>query len=134
MIIQGEDKQSYIKIHVDKEDFMGIRFGVETQSRGMSATLGGIYMVNTDITNFVSALRTLENKRSGEACLQSAFPEELDLSIRAVNRQGHILVSLRIHDLSYYDDLMIPNSLEVCFGIDPTTLPTLLKQFERVVV
>ncbi|WP_066254017.1 hypothetical protein [Neobacillus drentensis] len=132
MKIKGEDKHSYIKIHVDKDDDMGVRFSVETQSRGISADFGGIYIVTSDITEFLSALRKLENKRSGEACLKSASPEEFNLSVRTVNRRGHILVSLRMKDLSYYEDLMIPCSIEVCFGIDPTTLPELLKQCEQL--
>lgn len=132
MKIKGEDKHSYIKIHADKEDRMGVRFNVETQSRGISANLGGIYIVTSDLVEFLAALRTLENMRSGEACLQSASPDEFSLSVRAINRRGHILVSLKIKALSYYEDLLIPCSVEVSFGIDPTTLPELIKQCEQL--
>ncbi|MEY2196906.1 hypothetical protein AB7942_29990 [Neobacillus sp. BF23-41] len=132
MLIKGKDKHSYIKIHVDKEDEIGVRFSVETHSRGISASLGGIYIVTTDITKFLAELSTLENKRSGVACLQSAFPEEFSLSIRCVNRRGHFLVTLRMQDLSYYEELVTPCSVEVSFGIDPTSLPELLKHCEQL--
>ncbi|MFP5116012.1 hypothetical protein ACSU64_27260 [Bacillaceae bacterium C204] len=127
MHIKGEDKLSYIKIHVDKEDEMGVCFSVETHSRGISASLGGFYIVTTDITKFIAELGTLENKRSGVACLLSAYPEEFSLSIRCVNRRGHVIISLRMKDISYYEELMTPCSVEVSFGIDPTSLPELLK-------
>ena len=111
---------------------MGVRFTVETQSKGFSATVGGIYIVTDDITDFVSKFRTLENTRSGEVRLRSASPEEFNLAVRIVDRAGHVLISLRVQNLSYYERLVIPCSLEVSFGIYPTDLPTFLNQFERL--
>lgn len=132
MFIKGEDENSYITIHVDKEDEMGVRFTVETQCRGFSATFGGIYIISNDITDFVRAFQSLESKRRGEARLQSASPDEFDLAVRIIDRAGHVLVSLRVQDLSYYDTLVIPCSLEVTFGIYPTTLPTILNEFKQL--
>jgi hypothetical protein len=128
--IKGEDKHSYIEIHLDKDDDMGVYLSAEAQSRGIFANMGGIYIVTSDIIEFLVALRILEKKRSGEACLRSASPEEFSLSVRIVNRRGHIVVSLRMMDQIYYEDMLIPNSVEVSFGIDPTTLPELIKQCE----
>ena len=123
MLIKGEDEQSYVKVHVDKEDDMGVRFTVETQCRGFSSTLGGIYIVFDDLSDFISEFQTLENERRGEARLRAASPEEFDLLIRIIDRAGHVLISLRLQDLSYYETAVIPCSLELTFGIDPTTLP-----------
>jgi hypothetical protein len=47
--IKGEDKHSYIGIHIDKEDDMGVHLCAEIQSRGISANMGGIYIVTSDI-------------------------------------------------------------------------------------
>ena len=44
LLIKGEDEQSYVKINAGKEDDMGVRFTVETQCRGFSSTLAGIYI------------------------------------------------------------------------------------------
>jgi hypothetical protein len=132
LLIRGEDEQSYIKITVDKEDFMGVRFTVDAQSKGFSVSVGGIYIVTDHITDFVSTFRTLENKRSGEASLHSASPEAFELSLRIIDSKGHVLSSLRMKHLSYYEKLVIPCSSEICFGIDPTTLPNLLNQFESL--
>ncbi|MBM6616691.1 WapI family immunity protein [Bacillus suaedaesalsae] len=132
MLIQGEDRLSFIKIHFDKEDSMGVRFSIETQSKGFSATLGGIYILTDDLSDFLISFRNLENKRSGEASLKSASPKELDFTIRIIDRRGHCMVSLKLNDLGYYEDEEIPCKLEVCFGIDPTTLLSLLVNFENI--
>lgn len=64
--------------------------------------------------------------------MRSASPDEFDLAVRIVDRVGHVLVSLRVQDLTYYETLVVPCSLEVAFSIDPTSLPTILNDFKQM--
>ena len=76
-------------------------------------------------SDFLDALRTLEARRQGEACLRSISPGELDIRIFATDRAGHMAVQGEIGTLH------VGREASLRFGripFDPSLLPHLLSE------
>ena len=121
--LKGEDGHSFIRIQGGKEDNWGGRLTVECSSRGFSASVKGIYVFAENMMVFLASLQTLETTRRGNARLTSAARNELDMEMSVINRRGHVVV---------YDTRVLPLSVDVAFGIDPTELPAVLGAFEQL--
>ncbi len=78
------------------------------------------------LRQFVEDLRVLEQDRRGKATLMGRNPREFSLSIRIHDRAGHTLLAAELGVwMGGY-----PHSVAVAFEIDPTSLPTILSDFE----
>lgn len=98
-----------------------IRIGIKTEN--IEADFNNdVWLIEGDIEKFIVDLETLDQKRTGQAILESMSPGELELAFRAIDNRGHLSVTCyfkredRIsNDYSF--------EMKVEFQIDPTSLP-----------
>jgi hypothetical protein len=91
-----------------------------------------VYLDAADLRAFVSDLEELDRTRRGKATLGSMSPTEFQLIFEALDRLGHILVAAHVKETGSTTDAGNRYDLmtSVCFGIDPTSLPTIIKEFK----
>lgn len=93
-----------------------------------------VWVERLAVTDFASALKKLEETRSGEARLQGEDPEDLELKVSSLDRVGHMLLEFKVTCLTVVGDKarQMPVQLTGGFELDPGLLPGLVAVVERL--
>jgi hypothetical protein len=70
---------------------VSLKLRLDVQLHGFSAR-GEAWVERLAVADFASALKKLEETRSGEALLQGEDPEDLELKVSSLDRVGHVLL------------------------------------------
>jgi hypothetical protein len=97
-------------------------FAAEVSSGGFSGR-GSSWVEALALDGFLTALRSLEHTRKGEAQMESMSPGELRLRVYSLDSLGHIALSGRIAERN--------NAVEFQFELDPSYLSQIAGALER---
>jgi hypothetical protein len=92
-----------------------------------------VWVAAAALAAFLADLHELETERQGEATIEGLSPDEFRLCLRSANRRGHMAVSglltKRVHrgEAGPYR-----HAVEFGFEFDPTSLPTVLAEFQAI--
>ncbi len=81
-----------------------------------------LWVAGECLREFYEGLKILEQKRHGEAILESLSPNELQVRIHSVGSRGHMAVSGCIGYLIYQDNSSFWHSVEFGFEFEPSQL------------
>lgn len=84
------------------------------------------------LRDFINKLSEIESTRHGAASLESCSPEDFKLSIGSRDSLGHFIVEVSLCQYQYSGPRSWPIRLSGGFEIDPTSLPFILKDFNRL--
>jgi hypothetical protein len=102
-----------------------LEFGVEAEAHGYRG--GRLAAIARDaLRRFVAQMEMLERMRSGEATLSALSPEDFTLTVRVVDRAGHVVLTVRLR--AGVQGILPSNEplwheVVLGFSLDPTTLP-----------
>jgi hypothetical protein len=105
---------------------VSLKLRIEVQLHGFSAQ-SAVWVERLAVADFASALKKLEETRSGEALLQGEDPEDLELKVSSLDRVGHMLLEFKVTRLTAVGDQGRPISVQLAggFELDPGLLPGL---------
>jgi hypothetical protein len=114
------------------QDAVSFEFVLEATVHGFSARTKS-WVDRIPLTEFTTALANLERTRTGRAELQGEDPEDLCVTLSAMDRVGHILLEFTLTRLSLVGDARQPVTLHFSggFELDPGLLPALVSQFQE---
>ncbi len=114
-------------------DAVSLKLRIEVQLHGFGARCE-VWVEHLAVADFASALRRLEETRSGEALLQGEDPEDLELKVSSLDRVGHMLLEFRVTRLTAVGDQGRPISVQLAggFELDPGLLPGLVAGVTRL--
>lgn len=131
--LRSPEKTAFLRMTLAEcsNDAVSLKFAVEASVRGFSARTES-WVERIALRDFTAALVELERTRSGRAELQGQDPEDLGLTLSALDRVGHILLEFTISRASLVGDAMKPTALKLAgaFEADPSQLPGLVTQFK----
>jgi hypothetical protein len=112
------------------DDAVSLKFAVEAAARGFAARTE-TWVERIPLAEFAAALRDLERTRTGRAELLGEDPEDLALTLSAIDRVGHVLLEFSVTRLSLVGDAAHPVTLRFSggFELDPGLLPSLAYVF-----
>ena len=84
------------------------------------------------LQHFVDSLRVIEQERRGVAVLESMSLNEFKLEIRSRDQLGHFVAAVSLSRHQYSGPNSWPTSVSGGFEIDPSDLPGLLLEFEKL--
>ena len=119
-VVVTAEPETYADGEQETEVWVTIGVRVETFTASLASCV-----VRTDWNTFLDALRTLDDKRRGEAALRSADPRELEFRVYASDNAGHMAIDGQLQRLD------LPGSPVFRFAgisFDPDGLPALLKE------
>lgn len=121
---------SYLEITLGDEESLSyadgdVDLGIDISSNGFSGG-NGVWIVGHDFTLFCKQLHQLDASLKGEAILQSASPDELNLRIFSVNSRGGMAVEVSIGRWFETRDDMFWHSIKAGFGFEPKQLAKVL--------
>jgi hypothetical protein len=119
----SSDSGDYISVdRIDpiEED---IRVAVEVRSRGFTGRID-TWILRQAWIDFCAGLGLLEERRQGEATVESISPKELALTVRATDRAGHMAIEGSIGYRGTRGQTLLSFS---AMSFDPSTLPALLR-------
>jgi hypothetical protein len=128
------DSEADVNISASREAYQGgatgpdIFVSVEVRVSGFLATIGTV-VARRDWETFVVAVSNLDERRRGDALLQSADDRELRLRICNADRAGHMAVSGEIGRPDIYGE---PRFTFERIPFDPTLLPQLVAELRAI--
>ena len=78
---------------------------------------------------FCNQLRVLAERRQGEATIESISPNELRLTVRSIDRAGHMAIEGLLGYRGVHGETLLTFSP---MSFDPSTLPTLLAEARAI--
>ncbi len=112
------------------DDAVSLKFAVEAEARGFAAHTE-TWVERIPLAEFAAAVGNLERTRTGRAELLGEDPEDLALTLSAMDRVGHVLLEFSVTRLSLVGDAARPLTLRFSggFELDPGLLPGLASEF-----
>ena len=107
-------------------------FHVEASVGEFAGSNPNIFIAASELRQFGSNLRQLEHDRRGEARLKAMSPDEFELAVRVVDAAGHVTVNGLIGRLKYSENAHHDLRFMYSFELDPTGLPMLVRDVERL--
>ncbi len=107
-------KARRVSVGVGGGDFQGVR--------------AEVWLEPGEFEGFLQELRDLEKSRNGTAALSAEDPREFQVAIAAIDKSGHLEVSARLSQAAQDANV----SLECRFGLDPSALARVLREFEII--
>jgi hypothetical protein len=101
---------------------------VSVSSGKFSGRADTIWLGRDDWARFVADLVDLERTRSGEAVVSAMSPEEFQLTITSVDRAGHVIAEGWLGRQRRGRIGALRDQVSFSIEIDPSTLPTLVRQ------
>ena len=134
MMIENEVKTRSIQlIVVDSElhYYPSYKISIQLKTEEITAKFDrSIWVSEADVQNFIQQLEILDKSRNGKAKLSSMSPDEFDLIIENLDTLGHLSVCLSLKRESSIN-LDYKDSLRICFEIDPTSIPSIVRSFTK---
>lgn len=123
MRFESATRQRWVELLVQSDEVSGdLRVDVELHTPALSArTSAWIHREAWDA--FAAALESLERQRAGTAHLTSMSPGKLELTVRALDRAGHV----GVEGLVGRQGADAWQARFSVFGVDPTALPELVR-------
>lgn len=87
-------------------------------------------MAGSDFAVFARQCRALEESRQGVASFSSALEGEFTLSLRSIDRLGHLGVAGRLHYRAQAEEFA--QCLEFEFAFDPSELQNVLRALNNI--
>jgi hypothetical protein len=147
LAVQGiaEEMSEYdMKLTSDAGDFVELEV-VDLQSRdvlgapdlalAVRLSRGGFtgdskaWIDRRDWSAFVQALTILEDRRLGEASVKSMSPNELNLTVRSLDRLGHLGIEGLVGTRRFDGEITLRFS---AFSFDPGQLAPFVREAERI--
>jgi len=129
VIIENASGFVELDISVPVGPGQGRRAGVGAGWGDFRAARAEVWIEHGQFEAFLQELRVLERIRQGRADLSADDPREFQLTLAATDKAGHLKVSGRLASRRASDGAA---ALEFEFPLDPSALPTVLRDFERV--
>ena len=115
----GSDSGDFVELARQDGDAYDVLLNVSVRRAGFSATADT--WVSAEAWHaFAQQLAILEERRQGEARVESISPGELLLVVRSVDRAGHLGVEGQIGTRTYDTEVSMHFSV---FAFDPSQLP-----------
>ena len=101
-----------------------LHISVTVNSNGFTG-LGETWIASPEFSQFLTALRSLEETRDGHAVVESISPGEFRLEFLSTDKFGHMAVSGRISQRNH--------SLEYYFDFCPSLFPKITAYFDGLI-
>jgi hypothetical protein len=122
------DSGNYVSIDRIDPSEEDIRIAVEVRSRGFTGRID-TWIMRQACIDFCERLSVLEHRRHGEATVESISPKELRLSVRSVDRAGHMAIEGSIGYRGTKGETLLSFS---AMSFDPSALPALLRDARAI--
>jgi hypothetical protein len=119
----ASESGDYISIDRIDPSEADIRIAVEVRSRGFTGRID-TWILRQAWIDFCDQLSVLEELRQGEATVESVSPKELGLTVRAIDRAGHMAIEGSMGYRGIKGETLLAFSP---MPFDPSTLPALLR-------
>jgi len=119
----SSDSGDYVAIDRIDPSERDIRIAVEVRSRGFTGRID-TWILRQAWIDFCERLSALEERRQGEATVESISPKELGLTVRSIDRAGHMAIEGSIGYRGTRGETLLSFS---AMSFDPSTLPALLR-------
>lgn len=112
---------------------VSLKLRLDVQLHGFGGR-GEVWVERLAVADFASALKKLEETRSGEALLQGEDPEDLELKVSSLDRVGHMLLEFKVTRLTVVGDRARPITVQLTggFELDPGLLPGVVAAVDRL--
>jgi hypothetical protein len=104
------------------------RASVGLGSGDFQAVRAEVWLEPGEFEGFLQDLRDLEKNRKGKASLSAEDAREFQVAIATIDKSGHLEVTARLSQ----EGREASASLECRFGLDPSALPRVLREFEII--
>ncbi|NMO21441.1 hypothetical protein HPC49_42935 [Pyxidicoccus fallax] len=131
MRIQSEDRTRGVVLELAEQLSPDLHLSVDAHLGAFTGKTA-VWVEREAFTDFLQALEALERTRQGSARLESISPGELELVIRSVDSVGHLVLQLSLADHPYVGDDRMEHRLRGGFALDPSRLPEVLADFQRL--
>jgi hypothetical protein len=132
---RSPEKTEYLRMTLltERVDAVSLQFAVEAEARGFAARTGA-WMERIPLAEFAAALGKLERTRTGRAELLGEDPEDLSLTLSAMDRVGHLLLEFTVTRPSLVGDARRPLTLRFSggFELDSGLLPGLVSELTAI--
>jgi len=91
-----------------------------------------VWLEEPSLKNFIDDLTLFESQRRGEVALEACSPGEFMLGIRSRDASSHIVIEISLCQYQYSGPTYWPTTISGGFEVDPTHLPTILRDFKRL--
>lgn len=132
MIIESEDKKSYINIEFvecELEHLPSICLSVAVKNNDFCGRNDVVWFELDVLKGFICELERLDMNRKGIAAIESMSPEDLTLTIEAYNLAGHLRLIYKLSKTMYCPDLLY-SSIKGGFKLDASSFSNLVKEFK----
>jgi hypothetical protein len=127
MEIRSDHQESWVTIRlteVETEHYPSAECEVEASLEGFR--VGRVVWIEADVLRvFASDLDSLYQSRSGSAELVAMGPQEFRLLFKSADKLGHVSATVMIA----MSTLTLQWNVTCTFPVDPTLLPTYVKEF-----
>ncbi len=103
MKIHNEYKTEWVKLEkLEEENYHwgSLHIRVHIKTKHFDSYFQGIWIELSQIEEFIHALETLDEQRSGQVVLSSMAGEAMQLMIKATDERGHLALGIRIEKRS----------------------------------
>jgi hypothetical protein len=121
-----DERDSFLLVTVQGDSSGDFLVSIEARSEGFAGHADG-HVVGADWQQFVNDLWRLEKTRQGTASFVSAYPDEFNLTVRAIDSRGHmgVMGMLRYRRVGVED--WPQQQLYFAFEFDPSRLTSLIQ-------
>ncbi len=137
MRIVSETKQSLIEINqvdVELTHLPSIEISIEIKDSGFAGCNDEIWIELKELSRFLEQLRDCEQKRVGQALLESMSPEEFQLTVRNIDSSGHFSVRYSLTKRTYnYTQTLIKHELKGEFNLDSEFFFQMVNDFSTLI-
>jgi hypothetical protein len=124
-----EAGKSSVVVHTHPDGDGDFLVAIEASVDGFSGHADG-HVTSSDFKVFADQCRALEKNRQGVASFSSALEGEFTLSLRSIDRLGHLGVAGRLHYRAQGEEFA--QRLDFEFAFDPAELQNVLRGLDNI--
>jgi hypothetical protein len=109
-----------------------VRVSVRVKLQEFCGLYDAVWLEEPALRRFLSEFAEVESKRRGSVSLESASPDEFRLTIRSRDGHGHFVAEVLLSRYQYSGPIYWRTTVSGGFEVDPTSLPSILKQFKSL--
>lgn len=133
MQINSEDSKSSLVISPIELDQWGcIRIDVAVSTKYFQGKTRNAYVEVRKLEEFVKSLEELDNTSTGGGTLIAMSPEELKLTISAIDMAGHVFLTVQLGKYAYNRSDLIIHSVNTGFEIERAELRRSIRDFRDI--
>jgi hypothetical protein len=123
-------RDSFVNIERWEDD----SYSIIAHYAGFHGSSGEVWIFRDQADRFLNELTSLEQNRTGKAVLSSASSDQFYVEFFNLDRLGHIGVKANLPSYSLLHGESYQLLVSVTFEIDPTSLPSLLREFKKLFI